>query len=117
MVAFRLSSHEIAERGEALFQRDIRPLLHAADQGKFLVLDVETGDYEIDRDELAALDRIRAKKPSAQLYVLRIGARTAYRLRQWIFQEERDASRADSGNSAVQAEDYEWEAVSGDGFA
>lgn len=114
MAAFRLSSHEIAERGEELFQRDIRPLLHADDQGKFLVLDVETGDYEIDRDEFAALDRIRAKKPSAQLYVLRIGARTAYRQSQWIFQAERDASRADAGDPAVRAEDHEWEAVTGD---
>lgn len=117
MADSRLSSHEIAERGEALFQRNIRPLLHATDRGKFLVLDIETGDYEIDHDELAALGRMHAKSPSTQLYALRIGHPTAYQLRESVFQEEREASRTDSDDFDVPAEEHEWEAVIGDGVA
>jgi hypothetical protein len=74
------SRNEIAERGQALFEREILPGLDASAHGKFLVLDVETGDYEIDRDELAVLKRARARRPEAPLYLLRIGYPTAYRV-------------------------------------
>lgn len=76
----RLSSDEIADRGQELFERKIRSSLAPGARGSFLVLDVETGDYELDRDELAALQRARARRPGAPLYVVRIGYPTAYRL-------------------------------------
>ena len=75
-----MSSDEIAQRGQALFERDIRPAVPATDRGKFLVLDVESGAYEIDRDELNALERMRSRRPEGALYVLRIGHPTAYHL-------------------------------------
>ena len=76
----RYSGDEIAERGQALYDRDIRDKLDASTRGKFLVLDIETGEYEIDADERAALKRAQAKHPDAALYLLRIGQPTAYRL-------------------------------------
>jgi hypothetical protein len=76
----RESSHEIAARGQALFEREILPGLDADAHGKFVALDVETGEYEIDRDELAALERARGKRPGAALYLLRVGHPTAYRV-------------------------------------
>ena len=45
-----------------------------------MVVDIETGDYEIDADDLAATKRALAKRPDAVLYGLRIGYPTAYRL-------------------------------------
>ncbi len=76
----RYSSTEIADRGQALYEREIRGSLDTDDQGKFLILDVETGDYEIDADEVAAVKRARAKRPYAPFYILRIGHSAAYRL-------------------------------------
>lgn len=76
----RYSSTEIADRGQALYDREIRGSLDTGDQGKFLILDVETGDYEIDADEVAAVKRARAKRPDAPFYILRIGRSAAYRL-------------------------------------
>lgn len=76
----RYSSAEIADRGQALFDRDIRGSLKADDQGKFVVLDVETGNYEIDADEIAAVKRARSKRPDAPFYILRVGHSAAYRL-------------------------------------
>jgi hypothetical protein len=80
MPHIRYSSDEITERGQALYDRDIRDRLDASAQGKFLVLDIDTGEYEIDADERAALKRARGKRPDAALYLLRIGHPTAYRL-------------------------------------
>jgi hypothetical protein len=74
------SSDEIARRGQALFDREIRSQLDASAHGKFLALDIETGEFEIDADERAALKRARAKHPDAALYLIRVGHPTAYRL-------------------------------------
>jgi len=74
------SSSEIAERGQARYDREIRQTLDSNAVGKFLVLDIETGDYEIDADELMAMKRARVKHPDAALYLVRIGHPTAYRL-------------------------------------
>lgn len=76
----RYSSDEITERGQALYEREIQPSLAASDRGKFLVLDVETGEYELDADELAAVKRARSKHPDGAFYILRVGHSTAYRL-------------------------------------
>jgi hypothetical protein len=76
----RYSSAEIADRGQALYDRDIRGSLDVGDQGKFLILDVETGDYEIDLDEVAAVKRARTKSRDAPFYILRVGHSAAYRL-------------------------------------
>ena len=76
----RFSSDEIARRGQALYEREVRDLLDASDRGKFLVLDIETGAYELDRDELAAMKRAQKKHPGGAFYVLRVGHRTAFRL-------------------------------------
>ena len=74
------TAEEVAARGEALYEQQIRPHVEAAHKGKFVVVDIETGDYEIDEEDLAATKRALAKRPDAVLYGLRIGSPTAYRL-------------------------------------
>jgi hypothetical protein len=41
--------------------------------------DIETEDYEIDRDEIAAPDRLFARRPGAQIWFRRVGPRYAHR--------------------------------------
>jgi hypothetical protein len=74
------TAEEVADRGEALYEQRIRPHVEATHQGQFVVVDIETGDYEIDADDLAATKRALAKRPDAVLYGVRIGSPTAYRL-------------------------------------
>ncbi len=76
----RYTSEEIVERGEALYNQQIRDQVETGNEGKFLVLDIETGAYEVDEDELAAVQRAKAKNANAALYIMRIGYATAYRL-------------------------------------
>lgn len=76
----RYSSQEIAERGKALYEQRLRAQVEPGNTGKFLVIDIETGEYEIDREELAAFRRAKAKRPEAPLYLLRIGSQAAYQL-------------------------------------
>lgn len=48
---------EIARRGDEIYEREVLPNLRPEDEGKFALLDIATGDYEVDRDEVAASDR------------------------------------------------------------
>lgn len=70
----RISNDEIARRGEELYEREIRNTVETEENiGKIIVIDVETGDYEIDKDGVAANRRALAKHPGAALLGLRIG--------------------------------------------
>jgi hypothetical protein len=77
----RLATEEIGRRGQALYDRDIRRLVETpANIGKQIVIDVESGDYEIDDDGLAASRRLMTRRPGAALYGLRIGYNAVYAL-------------------------------------
>jgi len=75
----RYSKQEFARRGDAIYENDIRPQLTAEDDGKFAAIDIESGAYEIDADELEACDRLRARVPDAQIWMVRIGSRSVHR--------------------------------------
>ncbi|TCJ20701.1 hypothetical protein E0L93_00265 [Rubrobacter taiwanensis] len=74
------TAEEIARRGRELYEREIREKVESEHPGKFLVVDITTGEYEIDEEDLAASDRLLARNPDAVLYGLRIGQRVAYRI-------------------------------------
>ena len=75
----RYSKEEFAQRGDEIYERDIRPQVKTEDEAKFVLIDIETGDYEMDADELAASDRLLARHPDAQVWLVRIGSRYARR--------------------------------------
>lgn len=71
----RYSKEEFAQRGDAIYERAVLPRLKAEDEGKFVVIDIESEAYEIDPDELAASDRLLANHPEAQVWLRRVGSR------------------------------------------
>jgi len=75
----RYSKEEFALRGDEIYEREIHPILEKGNEGKFVAIDIETGAYEIDVDELGASDRLLARVPTAQIWLRRIGSRYARR--------------------------------------
>ncbi len=71
---------EIAHRGRELYEQRIRADVEEEHAGKFLVVDLTTGEYEVADDDLTASDRAMEKNPEAVLYGIRIGEPVAYRL-------------------------------------
>jgi phosphomannomutase len=70
----RISAEEAERLAKEIYSRSIRDQVETEDNiGKVLVIDVETGDYEMDTDEIAATHRALAKHPGAALWALRIG--------------------------------------------
>jgi len=76
----RLSRDELARRGNEAFDRQIRPALRAEDDVKFVAIDVESGQSEIDEDDHSAVDRLHRRVPGAQVWLVRAGYPTAHRL-------------------------------------
>jgi hypothetical protein len=75
----RYSKEEFARRGDEIYEQVVASSVRPEDKGKFVVIDIETGDFEVDRDELAAADRVRDRNPDAQLWLRRVGFSYAYR--------------------------------------
>jgi hypothetical protein len=71
---------EFARRGQEIYERDIRPRLGPDDDGKLVAIDIETGMLEMDRDGYIATERLYARKPDAQPWVVRVGEPTAFRI-------------------------------------
>ena len=80
MQSTHLSGDEVVKRGRELYDREIRPKVEAENKGKFLVINVETGEYEMDADDVAAAKRARSRFPNAPLFSMRVGYPGAYRL-------------------------------------
>ncbi|MBW3625264.1 MAG: hypothetical protein KY468_17850 [Armatimonadetes bacterium] len=74
------SGEEIVRRGQALYDQRIRASVEPEHNGKLLILNVETGEYEMDADDLAASIRARERFPNAPLFTLRVGYPAAYRI-------------------------------------
>lgn len=72
--------HDVVKRGQSLYEQTIRPRVEPAQTGQFVVLDVESGEYETDTDKLAALNRLMARRPQAVPYIVRVGRPAAVTL-------------------------------------
>ena len=80
MVGDSLRGGQIAIRGEAIYEEHIRRLIEDSQRGSFVVIDIETGDYEVDKEDVSATLRLLARHPGAVTYAVRIGYRAAYSL-------------------------------------
>lgn len=76
----RYSKEEFARRGQKIYERDIHPHIGFSDEGKFVAIDIETGMYEMDADDYTATERLLSRKPDAQIWLVRVGHRAAYRI-------------------------------------
>lgn len=71
----RYSKEEFARRGDEIYETRIRAQLENSSRGKIVAIDIETGDFEVDQSEIAACDRLEARHPDAQIWIVRIGSR------------------------------------------
>ena len=74
MTTRRYGKEEFARRGDAIYEKDILPNLSSEDDGKFVAIDIDSGSHEIDADELMACDKLDARIPDAQIWLVRVGS-------------------------------------------
>lgn len=73
------SKEEFARRGDEIYESTIRPQVEADNYGKIVAIDIETGTFAIADDTLTASQKLLAKCPHAQTWVVRIGHRAVHR--------------------------------------
>lgn len=71
---------ELARTGTEMLERRVFPLLGSEDRGKFVALDVGTGEFEVDRRDFMAARRLRDRLPGATIWLGRVGHVTAYQI-------------------------------------
>ena len=64
---------------EEIFERSIKDQLVPEDNGKFLAINIQTGEYEIDEDDLKALDRLRKRCPEGEMWLRKTDSKFAAR--------------------------------------
>lgn len=76
----RYEAEEVAALGEAIYEREIRSEVEPEHDGKYLVIDVGTGEYSISEGELAAFEGAERKNPGGRFYVKRVGRGAVHRI-------------------------------------
>ncbi len=76
----RYTTREVAELGEAIYERDIRSEVESGHDGEFLVIDITTGGHSVSDNELAAFESAERKNPDGFFYVKRIGRKAVHRI-------------------------------------
>ena len=74
-----LSSEETARRGDEIYERDIRRQVEADHHGEVVAIDVESGEWAIGENVIAATDRLWERHPAAiEIWSLRVGYRALH---------------------------------------
>jgi len=71
----------LAERGNEIFERLVRPQVDAEeDAQKYVAIDTESEDFEVDHDALSAVDRLEERHPGARgrIWFRRVGSRVTH---------------------------------------
>jgi phosphoribosylformylglycinamidine (FGAM) synthase PurS component len=61
------------EQGKKIYKSKIQEKLDDRDIGKMLAIDVETEDYSIANDEIAAINDLESKQKNPRTYLMRVG--------------------------------------------
>ncbi len=73
-----LSRAEVARRAKHLYESIIRQQVEMEGNiGKMVIIDIETGDYEVDETGLKAARNLSKKNSNARLFGIRIGYNVA----------------------------------------
>ena len=71
---------EVVQRGIELYEQKIKAQVESGNRGKFLVVNTETGEYEMDADDVLAAKRAKSRFSDPPLFSMRVGHAAAYRI-------------------------------------
>ena len=78
------STTEFAKRGREIYYK-INPELEKAHKGEVLLIEIESGDYFVDKNSHEALKKAKAKYPKRFFYRCRVGEGPYRKLRGGLY--------------------------------
>lgn len=81
-IVSRLSTEDVVRRAEQFYREQLKPQLDPARKGEHLVINAETLDYEIDKNEMDATLRLLENDPTCgpHLHHIKIGYKLTMRM-------------------------------------
>ena len=80
MTTPKYSIDEVCDRGERIYEERIKALVEPQENGRFIVIDIESGDYEIAARGIDAAFRLRERRPDSVRFQAKIGYPAAFNL-------------------------------------
>ncbi|WP_445637194.1 ATP-binding protein [Nostoc sp. DSM 114161] len=78
MQGILLSREEVAQRGREIYEKSIRQEVEIQENiGNMVIIDIETGEYAVDKTGIESARYLRNKHPFARLFGIRIGYKVA----------------------------------------
>jgi len=78
MQAIFWTIEEVAQRAKQFYENGIRQQVETAENiGKMIIIDIETGEYAIDKTGIESAHYLRNKNRFARLFGIRIGYKVA----------------------------------------
>lgn len=83
---------ELAKRGEEIFERVVRPEVEDEDDRKYVAIDVESEDFEVDANQRAAANRLVERHPDAEgrIWFRRVGSRVTHHFGGRLREDDRE---------------------------
>lgn len=75
-----MGTADIGVVAREIYEQSIRAQVEPQHVGRMLAVDVDSGDYEVDQLAHVASERLRARRPNANVFIMRVGFPTAYRM-------------------------------------
>jgi hypothetical protein len=72
-LAPKYGKEEFARWGQAIYERDVLPKIGEVNTGKIVAIDIDSGEFEMDVDNLRAATSLRERLPDAQIWCVRVG--------------------------------------------
>lgn len=69
----RYTADETVQLAEDIYQQKLQSLIETEHLGRYIAIDIETGEYEISNDYPTAAHILRDRQPNAEIGILRIG--------------------------------------------
>lgn len=73
-----VSPSQITNKGEKLYQKELKDLLEPAHRGKYVAIEPESGDYFVGDDPIQADTQAQEKHPEKVFYLKKIGYESAF---------------------------------------
>lgn len=74
------SPETLARIGSDIYERQIGPFLGPSDDGRFVAIDVGSGEHEIDEDDYTAVMRLHSRLPGSEVRSMMVGQAAANRV-------------------------------------
>jgi hypothetical protein len=69
----RYPASEISRRGKAIYEGQVKAQLEPTELGRVVVIDIETGEWELADTPFEASRSLRGRLPDAQPWITRVG--------------------------------------------